>query len=912
LNAVAPNQPDVGSVKNLDFIGIGYNIFEGNPLDPSGKVDGGFRFPVVALTYNLGRYTADGQYPLPDYVDVLMEPSTSFTSSFSMFNSEAQYKSQLDESVSIAASIGGGAFGINVEARFSLSQDYQSVTEQTQSSHSTFAQVNGYCNVYRSRLLPGYQLADEFLAAVESLTATDLTDNLQELAKETTYINFVKKYGTHFTKMVLMGGVASQRFTMTESSMMKFQSSLIENNAEAGVSFSSKWVSASASVDLSQLLQSEGQSQMSQMSSSTTEWFMGGVPGVGSFSEDGSTDSIKQWSITVASNPAPLKYELVDMLDLFEDDNLFLGEGSSLNPIALGIIQGNLNAFYCVYNDQSYCPVRKDSSATATSLSSTSLFSLEHKLLSATDTTSLHFVRMNEENLLELAKVEDVSTCDASSGYAQSVVTAFVVYGRSRAFNAQVVVFVHNEYLTYPLADLSEVALSLFNYNDYYDAEISCESLPGFYSIDESPTGFRGNLFDALRFSKVIDDSWFLPFTSEMWLYFMDTATAVDDQLYLFKSGYVLQMACSSWRSLSCDPVGPALPLNETIFWTGTAQNSSSSVLSAFQMGAYGGRLSGSVAVIDAFDLEMRIITKQGQYRGVPTTLFPELTNRSDDYYMALDGAANSILNLFPIISQNNLIDTAYSDDWCFNGIITLMPGTFTIVTCNGSLWTTAFNDTFFGSFSLTNMCCGSGSLYAELNGHIRTGFADWSLDCMRPFAFSVLPLNIEDIRLSPPLQDMQTLFISTEKDALFYDPDFGACKADLSTCYTDAPSTELSMPVRFRIRRTGPTDALNKSDECFYDDSMTVIEHENCVNLLIIGTGGNYGFQEFGQRPVLTLNPRPTTDLLSGPPYKVTGDLRMMDWPDDMMGFPDADVFVIREIPPDQMNPYLKDFKFV
>ena len=57
---------------NLGYIGRGYDLFHGNPLSDDGVVDQGFRLPIMELPYS-NRFTADGNYRMPDNVDVISE-----------------------------------------------------------------------------------------------------------------------------------------------------------------------------------------------------------------------------------------------------------------------------------------------------------------------------------------------------------------------------------------------------------------------------------------------------------------------------------------------------------------------------------------------------------------------------------------------------------------------------------------------------------------------------------------------------------------------------------------------------------------------------------------------------------------------------------------------------------------------
>ena len=114
---------------NLGYLGRGYDVLYGNPLDESGRVDPGkltlvpiivcslfqyflffsfpgFRLPVVDLEYLQNKFSADGMYRIPDNADVIMEPSALFSSSFNDVRTIEDYKHQLKEDVKTTAGFG--------------------------------------------------------------------------------------------------------------------------------------------------------------------------------------------------------------------------------------------------------------------------------------------------------------------------------------------------------------------------------------------------------------------------------------------------------------------------------------------------------------------------------------------------------------------------------------------------------------------------------------------------------------------------------------------------------------------------------------------------------------------------------------------------------------------------------------
>ena len=82
--AEVPSRPAPVGVTN--FIGIGYNIIDGNPEGGdlfAGGVDPGFLVsrPILKLTYSDGRLTSDLEYQLPDQVVFTPRSSCVMTSS---------------------------------------------------------------------------------------------------------------------------------------------------------------------------------------------------------------------------------------------------------------------------------------------------------------------------------------------------------------------------------------------------------------------------------------------------------------------------------------------------------------------------------------------------------------------------------------------------------------------------------------------------------------------------------------------------------------------------------------------------------------------------------------------------------------------------------------------------------------
>jgi len=350
---VALNSP----IRSLDFSGRGYDIFKGNPRDTTGKVDAGFRQPVVELSYKKGRFSGDGWYPLPDYVDVAFEPSTSFSSYVSTFTSSKTYSQQLDVSVKVQGSPPSG--------RFEKSLDFQRIENCTFQAGVSYVQLDGISVVYRASLLPGFGVTQAFQHAIAGLS-----DNA-------TYERFVATYGTHYVAQVVMGGLAAQQRSMTTEEFVKFELTLAESGIDAATTYGP--LTASQWMDVRQKLQGEGKSMTSSFTNVSIEWFMGGLAGTGAFT-DGSPLALKKWASRVADNPAPVSYSLVDIPRLLTDIRLFPLESAE----TLANKRLKLTEYICFYSRNADCStdiIEEPTTPVNNQLFFGSYFTLEYSLL---------------------------------------------------------------------------------------------------------------------------------------------------------------------------------------------------------------------------------------------------------------------------------------------------------------------------------------------------------------------------------------------------------------------------------------------------------------------------------------------------------------------------------------------------
>ena len=99
---------DIRSTPNgVKFLGIGYNIIEGNP-EGGGLINGGVdpgllvSRRVLDLHYDNGKTSSEGQYLIPDEVYFLHRQSAYASSTRTTFHGTSSYQSKLSSQVSVS------------------------------------------------------------------------------------------------------------------------------------------------------------------------------------------------------------------------------------------------------------------------------------------------------------------------------------------------------------------------------------------------------------------------------------------------------------------------------------------------------------------------------------------------------------------------------------------------------------------------------------------------------------------------------------------------------------------------------------------------------------------------------------------------------------------------------------------
>ncbi|XP_004363372.1 hypothetical protein CAOG_03644 [Capsaspora owczarzaki ATCC 30864] len=294
----APFAPESG-LQNIAYLGRGYDVVRGNPQSTGTEVDPGIRASIMVLEHAERRMTADGKFYVPDNVDVIMEPVNRFESSSKLVRSEQSYKTTLESDLKIRASASYGPFA---KGSFSASESYQQVRDSMLKRESMFLDSRAETVSYRARLedtLP-LKLTAEFRHAVQP------------------YDDLLETFGTHYMHEVTMGGRGMQRFSIDMSEAATLDETVTGSTVATEISGGFGAFSASIGFDMSMKLSQQARSMSMSSTSKSTEWFIGGEPGLGQFSADDLLTSLKDWARTVGSNPVPIRMQVAPIIELLD------------------------------------------------------------------------------------------------------------------------------------------------------------------------------------------------------------------------------------------------------------------------------------------------------------------------------------------------------------------------------------------------------------------------------------------------------------------------------------------------------------------------------------------------------------------------------------------------------------------
>jgi outer membrane protein assembly factor BamB len=298
-------------MKNIEYIGKGYDIVLGNPQCDAAGCVGGYdpgwanTMYIIDMVYDDGKTSPDGRILVPRGFELEMAVDCLVSSSAHTVHDTHSYQTALNVDASAS---GGGGFLVTVQATASV--DYSTTASTLGSSTKTQYKNSGVCLAYHALAVDPalfiFNLTDVFTAGVAGLPST---------YDSSAYLDFVRDFGTHYTSEMLFGAkfVRTLEFDTADSDNLTAQGV----NVQAAVKVDALLAHVSASANVT--WHKQDHDAMNQFTVDRTELYVGLAP-TGSFSctspcspTDVNTGPWQQALLSDAGEPMPVQYMLTQL-----------------------------------------------------------------------------------------------------------------------------------------------------------------------------------------------------------------------------------------------------------------------------------------------------------------------------------------------------------------------------------------------------------------------------------------------------------------------------------------------------------------------------------------------------------------------------------------------------------------------
>lgn len=141
--AIKLNQ-ETATLKNIDYLLSGYDMFYGNPFPTSGNVDPGFRKKIFMASYVKNLKTGDKRFKIPDGLEMQKNDACDM----SMTNTEITGEKSFNNTLSVEATISGTIEGIE----FSATNEFKNIYEDYERNKIVYINSSADCKVYKGLL----------------------------------------------------------------------------------------------------------------------------------------------------------------------------------------------------------------------------------------------------------------------------------------------------------------------------------------------------------------------------------------------------------------------------------------------------------------------------------------------------------------------------------------------------------------------------------------------------------------------------------------------------------------------------------------------------------------------------------------------------------------------------------------
>ncbi|XP_033103765.1 uncharacterized protein LOC117106502 [Anneissia japonica] len=219
----------------INFLGVGYNILDGNPdgSDISiGGVDPGLLTTrrVFEMTYNYGKKSADYQYYVPDQVVFMPRSSCANTITKEMFWGTESYQQKLKKETSWSVGLDRRFLGFE----FSKSKSYEEVLRSIDSNRYVYYEDRTVCNLGQARYTSELAFFDKY-----PLTKSFVIEacNLPAVFDNDAYMDFLDDWGTNVILEINVGTKKLDRYEETQEAFVYYAMETNSKSTTSGGSF---------------------------------------------------------------------------------------------------------------------------------------------------------------------------------------------------------------------------------------------------------------------------------------------------------------------------------------------------------------------------------------------------------------------------------------------------------------------------------------------------------------------------------------------------------------------------------------------------------------------------------------------------------------------------------------------------
>jgi len=226
------NDPAIPGVTALEYLGIGYNLIEGNPRGSDiTELDPGFRSGVIKLEKSKNSLTSNNEFSVPLGVELRYLTSCEFSSKATEVSDVFDYQRRLSRESKFSASggISGALKGISgqFDVSFSKSERFESFQKDSFRTKNTEFESSAICTEYEGRLNSyfDHKTRHNFNMAISTL---DYPFDEGNKTHVDAYKKFIAEYGTHYVSKVVLGAKLVYTVVMGSNAVSKLREKKVD------------------------------------------------------------------------------------------------------------------------------------------------------------------------------------------------------------------------------------------------------------------------------------------------------------------------------------------------------------------------------------------------------------------------------------------------------------------------------------------------------------------------------------------------------------------------------------------------------------------------------------------------------------------------------------------------------------